>query len=387
MSIKLSRITLGVGPEPKWNKLFVKGEYARRDMPGGKIQIGTVEFREMITNWRAMGGNALPIDRFHWGDSNHTAVSADDKDAVGFIEDLRLDAEGDLEGLTNWNDLGREKLEKDRLRYFSPSFTPNAVNRHTGKKQGWTIHGGALLNDPFLSELPRLAASVQTPDIPSLPGVESMKPTLLAAISVALNHNFAADADEDMIEAAATKYAAARSVVDESKKAMAAELDKALKLSVGEKETTESLKKSLAVEVEARILLAKEVTKIQAQAKESAIDAMIDGLRRDRKIIAAEAADVKKIALAMGADECKRIYAARKPVVPAFGEVGVPGDADADVGETTPEQATEKLNLAAKEFEKGGMKPAEAFLAAIESNPRLALAAQPAPTRVAIVKQ
>lgn len=356
---------------PKWNKIFKAGEYHRRDMPGGKIVVGRAEFEEMIRNWKAMGGNGLPVDRHHWGDSNDTSVRADDKVAVGFIEDLRVDADGDLEGLTKWNALGFKLLSEDLMRYFSPTFHPSAINRRTGKKQGWTIAGGALLNDPFISDLPRLAASEHPSASSTSPGAVKMNKLLLAALSAALNIKFAEDASEaDVIKAVEAAGA--------DRKKLADELEAATKMSATQKDSNETLKKALAVEVEAREALAKKVDEVLKLNEGAKVDAAISELRRKGKVTPAEVADAKKIALALGVDECKRIYSARPTVVPPAGEIGVPGDVDSPAGEDemTPAEASKKLDEITAGFVKAGMNEGDAYMRAIDENNALAFRAQ-----------
>lgn len=297
--MKLARIKLAAGPQkllldrgvqiakdsavdaaPKWNKLCVAGKFYRADFPGGSLNLDRTAFEQMISNWKRMGGQALPVDRHHWGDSNDTSVSAEDKGAVGWIEDLRIGPDGDLEGLIQWNDDGREDITKDRRRYFSPTFSPTALDRRTNKQQGWTLYGGGLLNDPFLTDLPRMAASA-TPT-PARKDTNTMDKILLAAL-LGLS---AETATEDAIKAKILSLKQDGEKQAAELVALRAEKVEALKLSAG----LDPLKVQLAAVTTEKTELAAKLAKIETERFDEGVKSLGAELLRDGRVIAAAVA-------------------------------------------------------------------------------------------------
>lgn len=287
----------------KWNKIAVAGKFHRADFPGGALILDRAAFEQMISNWKRMGGNALPVDRHHWGDSDDVRVSAEDKIAVGWMEDLRLGESGDLEALIAWNDDGREDITKDRRRYFSPSFSPQAIDRHTGKPQGWTLYGGGLLNDPFLSELPRMAASATSstnPKTAEKAKEDEMNKLICAAFGLP------EDSTDEVIVEHAKKCAAALAASAK----LSAEKDEALKLSSANVASVEALKLALTTEKTERAALAEEVVKLQKAATDTAITIEANKLFAAGKLPGMKTESFKKVALAMGLDEAVAIFGA-----------------------------------------------------------------------------
>ena len=274
--------------DPKWNKVALPGKFYRPDFPGGSLDLDRAAFELMIANWRRMGGQALPVDRHHWGDSNDTRIRAEDKGAVGWMEDLRLGDDGSLEALIAWNDDGREEIAKDRLRYFSPSFAPQALDRHTGKPQGWTLYGGGLLNDPFLTELPRMAASAEP--TPTPPEQKKMNAHLIAALALIGLTESSTEAD----------VTAAKELLEGERAKLAADKDAAVKLAATSGAGVEALKLALATEKTERVNLAAEVEALKTAARDTAIDAEAVKLFKAGKLAGGKTENFKKLALGMG---------------------------------------------------------------------------------------
>lgn len=303
----------------KWNKIFVAGEFHRDDFPGGKLSIGRAEFEQMISNWKRAGGQGLPIDRFHWGDSNDTRIAAQDKKAVGFIEDLRISPEGDLEGLTNWNAEGRDDILNDRLRYFSPSFAPNLKDSKTGKPQGFTLFGGGLLNDPFLTDLPRMAATAS----PSTPNHEApkakekhMDKKLICAL-FGLPEDTTDEALNEHMKKCATSHA-------EASKLAAAHANEKLELSKRADSNGEALKMAQAQAVK----LADEVTALKAAKVAGEVTALEEQLIAERRINAAQRADVKAFAAIQGVEKTREFFSKMPLQGTEPKEVGIAGPAE-----------------------------------------------------------
>lgn len=313
----------------KWNKIFVAGEFHRADFPGGKLVVGRDEFEQMIQNWKRAGGNALPVDRFHWGESSDTSVSADDKDAVGFIEDLRIDADGDLEGLIAWNELGREKILGDKLRYFSPTFTPKGVDQRNGSPQGFTLFGGALLNDPYLTELPRMAATnspSKTTNEGASPKEQHMDKKLICAL-LGIADTSTDNEVQEHLKKCATAYASASK--------MNADLE-------GLRTDFSKRGDALRLAEDKAISLAKENEQLKKAQSAIELSQLQDELVKDRRINAAQRGDVAAYVEAQGVAKAREFFS--KMPQQGFGE-GEKGHSQGGDGGTT-----DKVKLQA-EFE------------------------------------
>jgi phage I-like protein len=351
----LTKVARQASTEPVWNVLMPAGEWHRSDFPGGSINCDRAFFAAMISNWKKVGSPGLPIDRFHWGSSGDTSVRAEDKAAVGFIEDLRINSKGDLEGLTAWNADGKADIDADRFRYFSPEWHENWTDSTSGQPQGPTLFGGGLLNDPYFKSLPRLAAN-------EAPAQENLmtREQLIALYSLAAT---ATDAD---ITAAAKKGADALKASDELVKRTAAD-----------QKRTGDLEAELKKANDAREADGKRIAALEEQAKkateeklETAGKALIEKLMSEGRITAAEQPFVIEDVKAFGLEKATTRWAAR-PVVVAGLDGIKPGTSKA--GDVSPEEAHKQLELKAAEIRtKGGPDAAEAYLVAAKQNPELA---------------
>lgn len=171
---------------PKWNQLFVPGTFHRADFPDGAITFDGAFFARIVENWKREGARPLPVDYFHRGETGDD-LPLEEKLAAGWISDLQVRPDG-VWGLIGWTERARGHILADELRYLSPTFSTDGLDRSTGQSQGPTLFGAALLNDPFLKELPRVAASASPPSTPNPPHQEKqMDPTQqLAALMAAL---------------------------------------------------------------------------------------------------------------------------------------------------------------------------------------------------------
>ena len=113
-------------------------------------------------------------------------MPVEEKLAAGWISDLAARPDG-VWGLIGWTEKARGFIAADELRYLSPTFTTDGLDRSTGQSQGPSLFGAALLNDPYLKELPRVAASAAPPTPQPQPKEQQMDPTQqLAALHAAL---------------------------------------------------------------------------------------------------------------------------------------------------------------------------------------------------------
>lgn len=340
----------------KWNVLLHTGTFHRSDF--GKITITREHLATMVANWKAMGGQGLPFDFHHWGGSDRPDVRLEDKRASGWIEKLEVrPGEPDLlYGLVDWTDEARGLIRTKKYRYLSPSFAMDAQSRTTGKSQGPTFYGAGLLNDPFLTTLPRVAASAsgvppaQPNPAPVAKEQHAMKKLnlLFAALAISVPAE-PTDADFDN---------AIKSIEDlkakntETVKMSAAAETTALKLSALESKTA-ALEKANA--------------DLLAANKNAAIDAELVKLQ-DRLTTTDEKGAFRKYAMAIGLDEAVKVHSAF-PVKVSAKELGH----NTGGGERESlASAHVKLSAVQADLVKTGLSPADAWVRAIELNGALA---------------
>ena len=63
-----------------------------------------------------------------------------------------------------WTDEAHSDVDKKKLKYISPEFHRDFIDKETGDKQGFTILGAALLNDPQLDMMRDAVALAQSDD-------------------------------------------------------------------------------------------------------------------------------------------------------------------------------------------------------------------------------
>jgi len=205
-----SKAPLATGP--KWCRLF-PGQTVRfrEDFPpeGLRFDLGT--FEAFIANWTALGKPELPVDYGH----DELGIAA------GWISDLRIDAEGNLEALIGWTDRARAAIAAEELAYLSPTFAMESMSPLSGEQVGPTLYGAALLNTPFLHDLPRVEAG----RIPQPKRKNHME--FLKRLTALLGMAEGASEDEvaSAVEAACKDKTALAAKVDEATKELAAKTE------------------------------------------------------------------------------------------------------------------------------------------------------------------
>ncbi len=289
--------------EGKLNKLFPLGATKYRgDFPDGKLTFSQAWLSAMVANWRAMGSPELPVNYCHLGQSTWDNLNPiESRVAAGWITDVELKADG-LWAMVKWNDKAREHIKRDEFRYLSPEFYTDYVNSDTGKPQGPTLVGLALLNDPFLKELPRVAASDSQPAVEAATeGEAAMDPKILKALKLSEN----ATVEEVLAAVAKLSEGAEKAVaMAESAKALADTKGQAVALA-------EKLTKS---EEQVKTLTDK-VTAMEQAKRDAEVDGLWKGLLAEGKVIPAQHETFKTIVLSIGAEKATEFYKAAKPVV------------------------------------------------------------------------
>lgn len=129
---------------PEWINFLPKpGTYESPNY--GTIVITEDRNQAFVDNFKAgVYQEHLPIDCEH-----DIAASG----AVGWITDMRLNESGDVDAKTEWTDRGKELIEADRFKYFSPAwFSVWTDPVDPDKKIADVAIGGALTTRPFFKE-------------------------------------------------------------------------------------------------------------------------------------------------------------------------------------------------------------------------------------------
>lgn len=329
-----------------WCMLFPTGQWSRADFPEGQVDFNAQLFAQMIESWHEAKKPALPITFHHadpWG-------PAETKEAAGWIEELKADAEG-LWGLVKWTADAAALIEADKYRYLSPEWSMASTDRRSGEPAGPWVFGAALLNDPFFHEMPRVAAQ-QQPTHPTQAAQAEEKPMSLKRINRALG--LPEGAEEETAFTAVEKLVASTKASEEKLTAAAA---KDVKLAAVEA-TVEALKAS-------NTALESKVAKAEADMMARDVDGLIaTALTEGKSMPDPMRETVKTVAAKLGLDEAKKLVASLPKVVTPGKEVGIPGDADDTKSSLQKFEAQVDAHVA-----KHGGSRVDAHLAVLAANP------------------
>lgn len=302
----------GTDVEPKWVQYFPKGVHHRADFPGGKAEIDDAFCATVLANWKAAGSPELPVDYFHRGESDDGVTPNAEKVASGWIGQLEARGDG-VWGLTKWTEAARARILADELRHVSPTWHPNALNPRTGTRQGPTLLGAALLNDPFFQQLPRVAAAAAVPPVPATPESLAMnREQLNAALALAGITLAATATDAECGAALTTHLAAAAKVRKDSDEALRAK-------SAGE----EALRAQMAAQAGDLATIKASNTALQGRLdaadkakREAGIVDLQARLVRDGRIVASAQESVKDYAEKLGLEAAEKFFGSFSPAVP-----------------------------------------------------------------------
>jgi len=346
---------------PTWNKLFPLGKTKfRSDFPKGGITFDAPFLSAMVANFKRLqaqhtaGSFGLPVDYHHRGSSDPSdATPQAEKVASGWIEDVQLRDDG-LWVAIRWTDKAREHIARDEYRYLSPEFATQWRDADTGKPQGPTLLGAALLNDPFLKELPRVAASdtpspqAGTPAAQGAPNMEWLKAML----------GLPPEATEEQCKAKLQEVLGGQQASAQAVAATAAKLSTleagALKLADANKE------------------LVARLAALEQEKREVSADVALEKLQAEGKILPVQKPSLKALALSAGVDAVLAIYK-DAPAVVKLGEVGVPGKTHQE----SKEEALKKLSVLMDEYQdKHKLTALQAQARARAEHPELVKAAR-----------
>lgn len=364
------RATAGGEGEAKWNRLIPLGMVGyRADFPGGKIEFTREYLATMLANWEREGRLPKQVNYLHRGDTSHDDLPLEEKVAAGWMEDFALRDDG-LWALIKWTKRAKQRIDDDELRYLSPEFHPNGFDRSTGKTQGPTLGGCALLNDPYITNQQRVAAG-NTPSPNAADAAETnmnWKTMLIGILALA------ATASDTDIEAALKKQK------EDLDKAKAESLELTAKLTEATTKIDLANKAGgdvvqlRAANAELHTQLAASnarITAIETEAKTKEIDGYITDKVKAGVLIPAMVPGVKAMALSGGLPAVKAIYDVA-PVLNKMGESGITGEQK----QLSANDARIKFNAAVAELAKAqGIKSSEAKDIVIREQPELARAA------------
>jgi phage I-like protein len=319
------RIDFGDAAEqgPKWHKVFGVGRRHRGDFGPNGIDFSKATLATMAKNFADEGKPERAVNYFHKG-ASHVDAPIADKVAAGWVKDVELRDDG-LYAKIGFTERAKGFILADELRYLSPEFRLSQINKTTGKEQGPTFLGAALLNDPFLTELPRVAASDNPQDT-------SME---FAAFLAALK--LAADATPEQINARISALTAAEG----STVALAESAGQVTKL---------------AAEIKERDAV---IAKLQGDTRAAEVKAFCDAQVAAGRLAPAVRAHFEKLGVDGGVEAIK--FVEQMPVIVALNtEKGTTGAASAD----PKKDATARFNAKRDELHKAAGGKAETFMLA-----------------------
>lgn len=339
---------------PKWNTCLIAKKMFRSDFPDG-LELTRDDLQTMVANWRAEGSPQLKVDYCHFGSSSDP-MPIDQKKASGWIVDLRVakDDKGRdvLDGLIEWTDLARQYIKNREFSCLSPEWAMDSMNRSTGNSQGPTFFGAGLLNDPFLTDLPRVAAS-EAPTTHANPTTEAApakgdtmdKKLLCAALELPES------ADETAISAALDACVkAAKAAKSDAVKMSAA--DEKLKFAMGELS-------SLRAENE----------KLKADQLEAELKAFRDRCIEKHKVQASKVDGLVKMARKNGVAETEAFVSEFVPAVVTTTEKGVSGKPEE---KADPAEVRRKFSALVDAERAKGLNTMDATRIVRMANPELA---------------
>lgn len=353
---------------PKWCRLFPGATTRfRHDFPKEGISFDGQVFSSFIANWQALGQPKLPVDYGH-----------DEKGiAAGWVVDLAIDSSGALVAAIEWTDRARAAISAHELEYLSPTFAMDCMSPLTGKPQGPTLYGAALLNTPFLQDLPPVTAAREAPASTKPKG----KTTMELMKKLASIYRLADTATEDEICAAA---AAAMKPAEPAAtppvappEASAPEAPAAPMLAEDETKRAESMRAAIELAAEPmrvnlarveaeRLALEKKCAALEAEKLQTAIGELVRvSLARG---VAAAQEKVEQVFKLTGSLESTRAVVAMIPGTVTLGELGHNEAPTADDAAS----ASEKLNKLALEIHRTeGISMSDAHLTAMRRHTNL----------------
>lgn len=311
LSLRLAALELvpGVAPAPKWNLLFpANTTMYRSDFPGGEIAFSSEFLTTMVANWERLGRPELPIDYFHRGESANDGLPVEEKVAAGWISDMRASALG-LEVLIGWTERARKHIAADELRYLSPTFSVDAPDKLEGGMQGPTLFGAGLLNDPFLQQLPRVAASNSPPNT-TAPAATTSKEQHMDKKQICAALGLPEDTPEAEVMEKLKALNAAKASADATAAAAQAQASASATQSAQLADVAQKLELATKSQGEVITKLTARVAELEGERKKLELEALCEQLITDKKVLPAHRDQVVAFASKAGVDEARKFFSA-----------------------------------------------------------------------------
>lgn len=169
MSLQQNAVALALdsrapSDKPVWIQIAKVGQWAGH--VSGPFKLGTKEFSEIVSNFRASTNRRIPIDFEHSSemDPREGSVPTQGAPAQGWMIDLDNRGGAGLWALVEWLEPARSYIREGKYRFFSPTIRFNARDPESGARQGARLSSGALTNMPFLDGMAPLAAKATGDD-------------------------------------------------------------------------------------------------------------------------------------------------------------------------------------------------------------------------------
>jgi len=124
-------------------KIIPVGEF--NTVAYGKVTITNEDLYEMSENVKKKLRAGIPVDIDH-----------DQKAAAGWIYDVSVMADDGMYADVKWTPLGKQKLESEEYKFFSPEFSPRYIDPEHSTRYNNVLIAGSLVNRPMFKELPAL---------------------------------------------------------------------------------------------------------------------------------------------------------------------------------------------------------------------------------------
>jgi len=148
-------------PEPTWAEVCKVGTWVHPEY--GIVTFTKEMFAKMVQNFKDNVLGFLPNLNWQHSDQQKGLPPDQDDRSAGKFKDVRL--KGDvLEVLIDWALQGYQDVKNRAYTYLSALIVNNDVDRETGGKVGPVLHGGALTNTPFITDLAPISLSLSLAD-------------------------------------------------------------------------------------------------------------------------------------------------------------------------------------------------------------------------------
>jgi hypothetical protein len=129
----------------------------------GKITVSQLTFDQIIKNFR---DNVLGTEPFiRLGHDKGSKDVFGETPAEGWVKDIKQEGNVLAAKVEPTTEQAAENIKSKRFRFASAEYTPNGIDRETGKSVGALLSAIALTNEPFLTRLPEATLLANPPDM------------------------------------------------------------------------------------------------------------------------------------------------------------------------------------------------------------------------------